>query len=754
MVCSCYERVDPERLRVKLANTWLTDRAVTTEPPALYCALCERPGASSSTKTKNKGKRQWFSFSRVLKDDVSGLGGNAKDDLFMCLSCTMCFCSQHVANHGVEAERMYMDTSNHGRRHCLFFLVPSCEAAMSTSSASGKGRTVFPAFQVDGLEQMRGSGVLTLEKEAEIDFRPIGDPQGWVYYVWCVLCSEKRAPLSASTFSETSKNHVHVKHLGDVIAKLLYLFYEGIQIEIPDEGSALSRGNIHSGDHFSYQHSDRHLHLTRDVIQNMDTYASFVSSPGTSSFALRGSRVDSDALALAHVAGIENHRNTCYFNSVLQCVLKCGFFTRSLLALDVGAMPGPLTRRLYAMVRHLCEQTVKDVETHALYPYARKVLHSLCQISPLFAEDDQQDSQELFLCMINGVADEFDKGKSEEEKKKGPRLSFEGVMRTEVVCLRCKGHIPHEEVFMALSVPVEDSIEKGLEKLFGTVKLQEKDQYACERCFQLLEKKEQERHNADIQAENRRKENCKKKAVTEEKRSLNCVYSDAQVSISISRLGPTLALHLLRFQCESRGFRKVTRNVAFPLSLDLTQFVSEEVRREYELEHKLSSLKTRFPHKQRDVLLSYLRAAYGDLRKAERMLVDAEGKGVLNDAQGASLRSNVGHRPLDGSCVGNIMYCGGAQKGCDVSSIGESLPSSMDTTSVSERGQGALPSLKRELVGIVAHRGSLHGGHYIAYVRDEHQSDTWFRCDDEEVEMVDKEYVLRCQSEVYMLFYE
>ncbi|RNF12782.1 putative ubiquitin hydrolase [Trypanosoma rangeli] len=754
MVCSCYERVDPELLRVKLARTWLTDRAVTTEPPALYCTLCERQGASLSTKTKNKGKLQWFPFSRTSKDCASALGGNVKEDLFMCLSCTMCFCSQHVTCHEAEEAKICMDRSiHHGRRHYLFFLVPSCAAAMNTSSASGKGRTVFPAFQVDDLEQIRGSGVLTLEKEANIGFRPIGDPQGWVYYVWCVLCSEKQAPLSASTFLETSKLHVHIKHLGDVIAKLLYLFYEGIQIEIPDEGVALSQGNIHSGDHFLYQHSNRQLCLNRTAIQDMDTFASFTSA-GASSFALRGLRVDPDALALAHVAGIENHRNTCYFNSVLQCVLKCGFFTRSLLAMDAGAMPGPLTRRLYAMVHHLCEQTVKDVETHALYPYAREVLHCLCKISPLFAEDDQQDSQELFLCMINGVADELDKGKSEEEKKKGPRLSFEGVMRTEVVCLQCKNHIPREEVFMALSVPVEDSIEKGLEKLFRTVKLQEKDQYACERCFQMLEKKDQERHNADIQAENQRKEKSKKKAVAEEKRSLNCVYSDAQVSSSISRLGATLALHLLRFQCESRGFRKVTRNVAFPLSLDLTQFVSEEVRCEYELERKLFYLETRFPLKERDILVSYLRSTYGDVRKAERMIVDAEGKEVLNNAQGATRRSNVRRRPLDGSCAGNIVCHGGAHEGGDVSSIGDSSPSLVGATSSSERRQGPLPSLKRELVGIVAHRGSLHGGHYIAYVRDEHNPNTWFRCDDEEVEMVDKEYVLRCQSEVYMLFYE
>ncbi|EAN86520.1 putative ubiquitin hydrolase [Trypanosoma cruzi] len=755
MLCSCTERVDPQRLRVKFANAWLKEGVLTSEPLTMYCTLCEQRGLMSG-KTKSKTKLHGFNIFRKTRDEADGSGENALDDLFLCFTCTMCFCAAHAKIHEEEQRRAAMaGNNNRGKRHFLFFAVPFWAKTMGNYTPSGKNKTLFPTFHVDDLEHIRESGPLTLEKEAAIVFRPSSDSHGWVYNVWCTHCSEKPAPLRFSEFQESDPIHVQIKLLGDIIARLRFLFYEGIRIELPAEWSALNQGNFHTGESSSYPRACGDIYANRNTLHDLDVHASGTSSMGTSSFALRGSKGDAEALVLAHVAGIENHRNTCYFNSVLQCVLKCRFFTRPLLSLEVGALPGPLSYRIYAMARHLSEQTLVDVQTRAVYPFARAVLRCLCELAPLFAEDDQQDSQELFLCMINGVADEFDKGKSEEEKKKGPRLSFEGVMRTEVVCTQCESRFPREELFMALSVPVEDSIESGLRKLFRPMHLREKDQYACERCFKGLTKAEQERHNAAIRAENERKEKAKKKASAEEKRSLNCVYSDAVVSTSISRLGGTLALHLLRFQSDGRDFQKVTRSVAFPMSLDLAPFVSKDVLREYEMARGLSALQARFPHVQRDRLLRFFEHANGDLQRAERMLIGMEEKGALNGEDDALLEFKAGQGTSDGSIPGITTGRSSGHTSCDVSPAGFSPVSSViKTNGILGEGQEPLPALKRELVGIVAHRGSLHGGHYIAYVRDDSRPNSWFRCDDEDVERVDKEYVLRCQSEVYMLFYE
>ncbi|RNF15558.1 putative ubiquitin hydrolase [Trypanosoma conorhini] len=755
MACSCHEKVDPQRLRIKLANEWFRDGVVSEKTPTLYCASCESPGNVSSGKKQIKKILRVLSFSKS-REDADAAGEGAMEELFMCLSCTRCFCAQHAKAHEEEENRDIADSGNRrGKRHYLFFAVPRCAKAMKTSSAPGKNRSVFPKFEVDGLEQIRESGALTLEKEREITFRPVGDSQGWVYHLWCMFCSEKPAPVSSRDISGRDKLHVHIEQIGGVIARLLFLLYEGIAIEIPVEGSALLQSNTHLGDHVSHEHSDRDLYLTRDVIQNMDTFKSPTSSVGASSFVFRGSKVRLDELVLAHVAGMENRFNNCYFNSVLQCVLKCSFFTRLLLDPNLKPMPGPLTRCLYDIALHLSKQTANDVRTHALYPYAREVLNCLRAISPLFANHDQQDSQELFLCMVNGVADEFDKGKSEEEKQRGRRLPFEGVIRTEVACSQCKSRFPREEVFMALSVPVESSLEEGLRKLFQTVKLQEKNQYACEECFKRLAEKEQERHNAAIKAENHRKTKSKRKAAAaEEKRSLNCVYSDADVSTSISRLGGTLALHLLRFQLDGSDFQKVTRNVAFPLSLDLKNFVSDEVRHEYARAHDLSDLQARFPHKRSDILLSCLKSANGDLEEAVRMLTDTEEGEVLSPAEDALLGSKAGQTPLCASGARDSACHSSGHKTRGMGCVGEPSPPFARATNGAMERQEWLPSLRRELVGIVAHRGFLHGGHYVAYVRHDKQHNTWFRCDDEEVERVDEEYVLRCQSDVYMLFYE
>lgn len=64
------------------------------------------------------------------------------------------------------------------------------------------------------------------------------------------------------------------------------------------------------------------------------------------------------------------------------------------------------------------------------------------------------------------------------------------------------------------------------------------------------------------------------------------------------------------------------------------------------------------------------------------------------------------------------------------------------------------PSLRRELVGFVSHRGTLDAGHYIAYVRDLAFPNIWFRCDDEDVDIVTEGVIRTCGKYVYCAFYE
>lgn len=65
-----------------------------------------------------------------------------------------------------------------------------------------------------------------------------------------------------------------------------------------------------------------------------------------------------------------------------------------------------------------------------------------------------------------------------------------------------------------------------------------------------------------------------------------------------------------------------------------------------------------------------------------------------------------------------------------------------------------IPSLTRQLVGFITHRGSLDSGHYIAYIRYLSKPDMWFRCDDEDIDLVDERYISEVSADAYLAFYE
>ncbi|KEG11501.1 putative ubiquitin hydrolase [Trypanosoma grayi] len=777
MICGCIGRVKPERLRAVFANHWLKDGVASLDPIAMLCYQCERRDPSKSEK-----KKGFFAMRGIFKksDSRDATRKGSLEDMWMCLTCTLCFCTDHAKIHCNMYARPFIDhprgtfsDSNSTRDHTIFLGIPSGVPTQGEHTSPEKNKSVFPMYCVDGIEQMRGNAPLTEDEESGLLYRLCNEEQEWVYNVWCMLCSEKPAQLSASNYSEALQTHLCVKRLGVAVAKLLYLFQHGVAVDLRIDGTASTPESTTLGGTASRARAGADPHGDRGRLPGPDLHSSQVSSMVTSSTRGRNIERETELMASAHIAGIENVQNTCYFNSVLQCVLKCEFFTRPLLSLSGAALPGPLSRRLQDMIHHLRKETAEDVRRHAAYPYARAVLQSVCDISSMFAEDDQQDCQELFLCMINGVADEFDKGKTEKQKKKGPRLSFEGSVRTEVTCTRCSTHFPREETFMALSIPVEDSIECGLRKLFAPGKLREKDQYACEVCFKRLSKEEQELHNAAIRAENEKKDKAKKKAgnaaPAEEKKSLNCIYADADVKTSISRLGGTLALHLLRFHVEGRDFHKLARRVAFPMTLDLSPFVSEEVLREHRHMFPLPASEKRWAEPRGSSgACSNSNNNNGIHMLADQVPLEVE---QLHNAEGCE---DAGRTATKASASAHLPGVASAHQvsgdtGDEGSLACASLTSSAATTTVNinaaataennitngeVKEQEPLPSLQRELVGIVTHRGSLHGGHYMAFVRNRNNPDTWFCCDDECIEIVEKGRVLQCQAEVYMLFYE
>lgn len=666
-------------------------------------------------------------------------------------------------------------------------------------------------------------------------------PENWSYLMFCAKCGDRQAVrLQGKSCDNEISRQCHLRRLGQLTAVLAYFFMRGVRIATTPEFEAYTaqkhaqqverQRQIQRG----YRSGDAQRVGKATEAASMDLQPKGIStitcSPTLANTNLSAgfgllSRTETDhVITRAAICGFSNTSYFCYMNSVVQCLLRCRHFSRPLLHLDSGASPGKLTSSMSRLVRHVSHQTYQDVRNGAVYAYVRSLHSQISNVNSLFAEDEQQDAQEFLITLLNGVEDEFDKGKTPEQKRETRRVSFEGTLLSEVSCSQCKHRVPRNEMFMSLSVPIEKSIQDGVASLFTTATLTGKDRYACEECFKKLPKKEQEMHNALAaeQADGEKKARAEGKKLSAEEKAkrvyANSVYCEAEVRTSLSALGGSLAIHLLRFHydTDAQDFIKNLNPVRISLTLDLTPYVSKTVLETYKQIDKVEVLLRRFPTVSGKLAMKYLAASNNDVRAATKHMVDdglginhahsrenstytgkggvggvsPNGKGeaaftdevVGSNVDGSSLSSSVSVTPTTGNHttagLGHatpptvpVNITGAAREkekgesaaaGATTSknkasgAIAASAITSLTREDFDPFGDRKLPraSLVRQLVGIVAHRGSLHGGHYIAYVRHATQPHLWFRCDDEDIDVVEESYVLDHEAEVYLAFYE
>jgi ubiquitin carboxyl-terminal hydrolase 30 len=647
-------------------------------------------------------------------------------------------------------------------------------------------------------------------------------PENWSYLMFCAKCSERQAVrLQGKSCDNDISRQCHLRRLGQLTAVLAYFFLRGVRLELTPEFEAytarkqalqverqrqLQRAR-RSGDAQRVAKASEagaaDLQVTKatSTLESSPTLANGDLSAG---FGLL-SRTETDhVITRAAICGFSNKSYFCYMNSVVQCLLRCRHFTRPLLLLESGKSPGKLTSSMAHLVRQVAHQTYQDVRNGAVYAYVRALHLQVSSINSLFAEDEQQDAQEFLITLLNGIEDEFDKGKTPEQKNETRRVSFEGTLLSEVSCSQCKHRVSRNEMFMSLSIPIEKSIEEGVASLFTTATLTGKDRYACEECFKKLTKKEQEAHNAlaleQAKAEKKARDEGRKLTPEEKAKRVyaNSVYREAEVRTSLSHLGGSLAVHLLRFHydAESQDFIKNLSPVRISLSLDLTPYVSKQVVEAYKHMDKVELLLQRFPSASGSLAAKYLTASNSDVKVATKCMVD-DGLGVIDshsrenssycisrssqspnykgdnaftdevvgsNVDGGSSMSSVPMTPVtavvspgkDNKSNGTTTTGGGT-----VAKKWNSVDTAASICAITREdfdpfGECRLPrvSLVRRLVGIVAHRGSLHGGHYVAYVRHATRPHVWFRCDDEDIDVVEENYVLDHEAEVYLAFYE
>ncbi|KAF8102548.1 hypothetical protein N665_0198s0248 [Sinapis alba] len=237
-------------------------------------------------------------------------------------------------------------------------------------------------------------------------------------------------------------------------------------------------------------------------------------------------------------AGLENLGNTCYLNSVLQCLT----YTEPLAAYLQDVAHEQRCRvagfcALCAMQRHV--RTALQATGRILAP--KYLVSNLRCVSQNFRKCRQEDAHEYMInllecmhkcCLPSGVPSES----SDAYRSSLVHKIFGGSLRSQVKCAQCSHCSDKFDPFLDLSLDISraDSLQRALLR-FTAVELLDNGAkvYQCERCKQKV------------------------KAVKQ---------------LTVFKAPSVLTVHLKRF--EAHRSEKIDRKVEFPPAIDMKPFVS------------------------------------------------------------------------------------------------------------------------------------------------------------------------------------
>lgn len=268
----------------------------------------------------------------------------------------------------------------------------------------------------------------------------------------------------------------------------------------------------------------------------------------------------------ASLTGLRNLGNTCYMNSILQCLCNtpamAEYFNNNYYMDDINRSnilghKGEVAEEFGVIMKALWAGLYK-------YISPRDFKITIGKINDQFSGCDQQDSQELLLFLMDGLHEDLNKAdnrkryKEEENdhlddvaaadvawsKHKALNESiivalFQGQFKSTVQCLTCHRKSRTFETFMYLSLPLASTSKCSLQD-----------------CLRLFSKEERLTDNNKVFCRH-----CK-------------AHRDSTKKLEIWKIPPILLVHLKRFSYEGRWKQKLQTSVDFPLdSLDLCQYV-------------------------------------------------------------------------------------------------------------------------------------------------------------------------------------
>ncbi|KAM8783832.1 ubiquitin carboxyl-terminal hydrolase 8 [Rhynchonycteris naso] len=266
------------------------------------------------------------------------------------------------------------------------------------------------------------------------------------------------------------------------------------------------------------------------------------------------------------LTGLRNLGNTCYMNSILQCLCNAphlaDYFNRNCYQEDINRSnllghKGEVAEEFGIIMKALWTGQYRYIS-----PKDFKI--TIGKINEQFAGYSQQDSQELLLFLMDGLHEDLNKADNRKRHKeenndhlddfkaaehawqKHKQLNesiivalFQGQFKSTVQCLTCHKKSRTFEAFMYLSLPLASTSKCTLQD-----------------CLRLFSKEEKLTDNNRFYCSHCR------------------ARRDSLKKIEIWKLPPVLLVHLKRFSYDGRWKQKLQTSVDFPLeNLDLSQYV-------------------------------------------------------------------------------------------------------------------------------------------------------------------------------------
>eukprot|EP00761_Pharyngomonas_kirbyi_P013246 gb/GECH01013273.1/.p1 GENE.gb/GECH01013273.1/~~gb/GECH01013273.1/.p1 ORF type:complete len:588 (+),score=110.07 gb/GECH01013273.1/:1-1764(+) len=286
-----------------------------------------------------------------------------------------------------------------------------------------------------------------------------------------------------------------------------------------------------------------------------------------------------------NLTGIDNLGNTCFMNSVFQCLFHLNELRNYFLSGEYSnhinsnsEFKGVVAKEFAAVSKRLCNDPGTSISISSF----KRVID---KVSPQFIGFQQHDSQELLRFLLDGLHEDLNqiKGKrpyQEMEDIEGEHVIntsdrwwnyhlsrnksfisniFSGQLKNSVTCLSCGHESLSFDPFMDLSLPIPQSND-----FRSTFSAFSKSGIKITDCLDLFLKEEVLKGREQAYCSK-----CKK-------------HRDSKKKFTIFRYPRVLVLHLKRFSYNNYFGDKVKTKVEFPETLDMIQYWDPEAKKYYQ----------------------------------------------------------------------------------------------------------------------------------------------------------------------------